>query len=356
VSATALRPPATRAQPPAGLAQLAIDDARWTAFTAAATPATPFHHPAWAGLLGDVYRFPAFALTVTDGAGRLLAGVPVLATRRIDGRRRWIALPFTDELPLLGVDAEAVGRLALELADAQARRALPPLEVRGPVDVPGWHARSDAVIHVLDLRGGADEVQARFDRSQVRRNIKRAAREGVVVREGSCPADMDAYYALHLRTRVRQGVPVQPRAFFAALWSRMVAPGLGSVVLAEVAGRPVAGAVFLSHNGTTIYKFGASDPAGWPQRPNHAIFWHAIQQACARGDRWFDFGRTDLTNDGLRAFKSGWGARERPLVYSTPAPAHRGGASRLMAGVIRRGPGWLCEGLGETMYRYAASR
>ena len=92
-------------------------------------------------------------------------------------------------------------------------------------------------------------------------------------------------------------------------------------------GVAIASALFLSWNGTTIYKFGASDPEHWPLRPNHLIFWTAIRDSCERGDHRFDFGRTDLENTGLRSFKEGWGAVERPLFTSALGAAPAGPGS-----------------------------
>jgi lipid II:glycine glycyltransferase (peptidoglycan interpeptide bridge formation enzyme) len=225
----------------------------------------------------------------------------------------------------------------------------------------GWRTGADAVIHELELAPEIDQVRKRFSRSQVIRNIARAEREGVVVRRAVDRRDLDAFYSLHTRTRRRQGVPVQPRRFFDLLWSRLVGTGIAFILLADAGGREaVAGALFLASHGSTIYKFGASDVDSWPLRPNHVIFWTAIQEACARGDRRFDFGRTDLGNAGLRAFKSGWGAEERLLRYSTLAPGAAAGteglASRALGVAIRRGPKWVCRGTGEALYRYAASR
>src|SRR5262249_17601327 len=78
--------------------------------------------------------------------------------------------------------------------------------------------------------------------------------------------------------------------------------------------------------------------------PNHLLFWHAIRAACERGCRWFDFGRTDIGQEGLRNFKLSWGAVEEPLVYATldgqpgSAPPAEGMAVRLLGPVIRHGP------------------
>jgi lipid II:glycine glycyltransferase (peptidoglycan interpeptide bridge formation enzyme) len=197
--------------------------------------------------------------------------------------------------------------------------------------------------------------------TQVARSIARAHREQVIVRRATGERDLDAFYALHTRTRRRQGVPVQPRQFFDLLWSHLVVTGQAVILLADAPGRQtVAGALFLTGGGTTIYKFGASDVESRPVRANHLILWTAIEEACARGDRRFDFGRSDLGNHGLRAFKSSWGALERPLRYSTLAPGaaldSESLAARALGTAIRRGPSWVCRRAGAALYRHAAYR
>ena len=124
--------------------------------------------------------------------------------------------------------------------------------------------------------------------------------------------------------------------------------------------QPVAAAVILAWNGTMIGKFIASDEEAWQLRPNTMLVWHAVQAASELGCRWFDFGRTDASNTGLRAYKQSWGAVEEPLVYGTlgasPEPASHGNgmASRLLACAIRYGLLLVCCASGETLYRYAA--
>lgn len=342
------------------LQRVPLEDRRWRALVDRCAAATPFHDPEWAGVLGDAYRYPAFALALAAPDGSLTAGLPFLQVRTPALRRRWISLPFTDECPVLAVDAPAEAELLDRLPSSAAALGAPATEIRAAVDAPAWINRREAVIHVLELDADLDAVRRRFSRSQVVRNISRAERDGVAVRSAASPADLAAFYALHTRTRRRQGVPVQPRRFFELLWSRIVVAGRGSILLAGRDGHDVAGALFLHAHGTTIYKFGASDPEGWPLRPNHAIFWTAIRAAVARGDRRFDFGRTDFSNGGLRAFKSGWGAAERPLVYSELDAAllgsEHGPAGRALTTAIQRGPKWLCRGLGTALYRYAGAR
>ena len=340
---------------------LELGDRRWADFVARHPGATPFHLPAWGRAVADCYGFRAFALASVDGADRVAAGVPVVEVRRPLGRRRWVSLPFTDHCPPLlaeGVPAPALARaLRAGLDDAGVGR----LQIRAGVE----DAAQDAVAvrHLLTLEADPEAVRRRFHASQVQRNIRRAEREGVTVRVGAERTDLtEVFFGLHVRTRQRQGVPVQPRRFFDLIWDHVLAAGHGQVLVAEHAGVPVAAAVFLRHNGTVVYKFGASDASAWKLRPNHALFWTAIRTACESGDRAFDWGRTDYENTGLRAFKSEWGADELPLVYSTvgdapaaeAAPLGESRAARKLAKVIQRSPEWVCTGLGRALYRYTA--
>jgi len=155
-------------------------------------------------------------------------------------------------------------------------------------------------------------------------------------------------------------VPAQPRRFFAAIWQRLLAPGHWRLLLAYAEGVPVAGLVLLEGGRTVTYKFGASGAAAWRLRPNHLLFWEAIRDACADGFATFDFGRSDLPDEGLRAFKSSWGAPETPLVYTTlggrPAPAEKdeGRAGALARTALQHAPPWVCRAAGQLLYRYAA--
>jgi hypothetical protein len=67
-------------------------------------------------------------------------------------------------------------------------------------------------------------------------------------------------------------------------------------------------------------------------------------------------GITDLGNDGLRSFKSNWGAVEAPLFYSSLKTnsdhAVEGRLADYMHLVIQKSPSWVCRLSGELLYRY----
>lgn len=337
---------------------LALDDPRWQGFVAQHPAAGPFHHPAWAALLAHTYGHRPFVLAALDPAGSLQAGLPAIEVAG-PRSRRWVALPFTDDCSPLLTSAVELDAFARDLESARRAAGIARLEVRAAL--PGGAARpcGEALVHRLELGPDPARVWATFHRSQVQRNVQRAERDGVAVRWATSVGDVaGVFYALHLGTRWRQGVPVQPRGYFRRLARDLLGRGLGFALLAYSGERPIAGAVFLAWNGTVIYKYGASDAAYWRLRPNHLLFWTAIRWACLSGYRVFDFGRTDSDNAGLRDFKRGWGTVEAPLVYSclgqAGGGAGRGGALDLLGRVIRRSPAWVCRGLGEVLYRYAA--
>jgi CelD/BcsL family acetyltransferase involved in cellulose biosynthesis len=338
--------------------RLEIDDSRWLDLVERSTTALPFHHPAWSRLIAHCYGYRSFALALADDAGQPVSGVPVIdVSSRLAGRR-WISLAFTDFCPPLSVDAGFLDELVRRLELDRRAAGVACLEVRSELPGPNVARRSDYVLHRLELEPDPDALSRRF-RSEQRRRINVARRAGVTVTRASTHSELvDVFYRLHLRTRRRQGVPIQPRRFFDMLWERILQPGLGFCLLAFVRGIPVAGAVFLAWKHAVTYKYGASDERFLDCRPNHLLFWEALAWSCENGFREFDFGRTDLANAGLRQFKRSWRALEEPLVYSVlgdvPAPGRVRRGGTVLGTIIRHSPPLVCRAAGELFYKYAA--
>ena len=340
------------------LSELQLNDPAWLDFVATATEATVFHLPAWTRVLADTYRYRAVGLATVDEQGRVTAGAPFVRVRRFSGAA-WVSLPFSDHCPPLALDRASLGGLAAALAGWTASQGV-PVEVRGALPaMPGCQNVAVGVRHVLALDRGVDALRKGLSDTH-RRRLRQAEQEGLQVRFGQTAEEMDDFYRLHLLTRHRQGVPVQPRRFFRAIWQRMIAAGHGVVVLVETpSGRSLAGAVVLASKGTAISKFQASDASGWELRPNHLCYWAAIRWALETGHRYFDFGRTETRHAGLQQFKAGWGAEPIPLTYATTGGGGLdvdgpGLLDAAVRQVIRRSPAVVCRTLGSLLYRFAA--
>jgi CelD/BcsL family acetyltransferase involved in cellulose biosynthesis len=340
---------------PGQVVRLETDDPLWRTFVSGREEALAFHLPGWARTLSEAYGFKSFCLGWQSEDGSLSAGIPVAEIARMRGRR-WISLPFTDVCPPLG-DGDDVSALVNAVEQAAATSGIRGMDIRSPV-AAATTTWSPGVVHELRLNGDPEALIKTFSKSQVQRNIARARREGVIVRRGERSDDLlRTFVSLHSSTRRRLGVPTQPLRFFRQLWDHMIAPGHGFVLVSYVGEAPAAAAVFLLGGRTVTYKFGASDSKYWPQRPNHLLFWEAIRWGCEHDFRAFDFGRSDWGHEGLRAFKAGWGAEERELVYSSLGRAPRGSlglGARVAQPVIRHSPQWANRAIGRLLYRYAA--
>ena len=343
----------------AALAWRPVGDPAWRRIVHSNPDATLFHHPDWAILLARTYGYEPVLLVLEDGAGEIRSGALFLSVRsRLTGHRL-ISLPFTDHSPVLAGDGGARADYTQALVAWRRLQGPPAVEIHA--DLPstlGVHPLVEGVRHLLPLDCAPGILYRSFKGTQVDRAIRKADRSGVTVRLDRSAESMSRYYDLHCLTRKRQGVPVQPRRFFGLLWSSLVVQGRGLIALAEHGGAAIAGAVFLGWNRHLIYKYGASDPGAWQLRPNNLLFWRVMEWACAEGYAVLDFGKTELSNRGLRDFKARWGAIEVPLTYSVisdAAPRQRGKLiNTLMARVLRATPPVTARVAGELLYRHVA--
>lgn len=344
---------------PSALAVRSVADPVWLRFVEAQPDATVFHHPAWSQLLAATYGYQPSVLVRHGPEGQITAGLPVVDLRTISGRRV-VSLPFTDYCPPLAPSPSDQTALARDLIDWRIRSGARDVLVHGELsEETGIHHLTRGVRHILPLRATSIEMMADLKGGMVARAIRKAQRHGLDSRIDAGPAALDPFYRLHLETRRRLGVPVQPKRFFENLWNHVLGRDLGFAVVAYRGSDAVAAAVFLAWNGNLVYKFGASDRRYWELRPNNLVMWTAIEWACRHGFRTLDFGRSDLDNRGLRDFKSHWGAAEVPLVYSVigrRASSHGSGlAMRTMGRIIRVTPPVMCRALGEVLYRRVAA-
>lgn len=319
--------------------------------------AVVFQHPAWLRLLRDQYGFDVVACCIADG-GELVAGLPFARVEsRITGSRL-VALPFSDICPPLTAPPSSDRREALAALVADQHRSTGlDVAIHAPFEeVPGARLRPEFYRHVLTLDPDVSAVAGRA-KSPITRGIAKARRERLYVERRVDAAGLDAFYSLHLRTRKRQGIPIQPKRFIRR-FSGLFDQALGFVLLVRHQGTAVAAAVFLTFGGVLTYKYGASDERYLDKRPNNLLLMEAIRWGCENGFHTLDFGRTDLDNDGLRRFKSAWGAEEMQLAYTHLSATPRNGVHdvlrRAMKTVIRRSPESLGRAIGEAFYRHSA--
>lgn len=272
-----------------------------------------FHGRAWAKVLAQTYDYRPVYFTEREAG--LSAVIPMMEVSSFLTGKRGVSLPFTDYCEPLVPHVEVAKVLFEAIVQEGRKRQWKYIELRGGTDFLGdgqaacWFYR-----HILDLTPGTDALFKTL-RDSTRRNIKKAEKEGVEVRFESTPEALREFYRLNCLTRREHGLPPQPWRFFENLHDEILAKGMGTVALAFSGGIAVAANVYLHANGEAIYKYGASDKTWQNLRAANLVMWEAIKRYAGQGARNLCFGRTEPENEGLRQFKTGWGADEQVINY-----------------------------------------
>ena len=332
-----------------------LTDDCWEEFVEECDDAAPFHSRDWLGVLADAYGFEFSALCYCDSRGKLTAGIPFANVAGLTGKQRRICLPFTDRCGPIGSRRE-FGEYILPYAIASwEAEGINQAEIRETLG--SEVGESDRFLgHQLVLEGNPQAAYRQIS-SSCKRAIKKAGKNGLKAVISADREMLEKFYDLHVLTRRKLGVPVQPKRFVDAIFERWVAKGRAwfSVVLRGE--ETIAAGLFLANRNQVIYKYGASDPRWLACRPNNLMMWKAIEHTCELGIGIFDFGRTDLHHEGLRRFKQSWGSREFEFsCYNWPefrgSGMMRQVLGTMMPSVIRNSPKIVTRLVGEALYRY----
>lgn len=178
-----------------------------------------------------------------------------------------------------------------------------------------------------------DDVLAGMNQ-QWRRNIKKAAKEGVVTRR--VPADeldgaLKQFHDLYVHTAQRDHFTPRPLGYFTTMFAALGAEDPDRIALftAEHEGDLVASTILIQVGGHVWYSYGASSTEKRDVRGSNAVQWEMIRHALAHGAEVYDLrGITDtLDSDdshvGLIQFKVGTGGEAVEHVGEWDLPLNR---------------------------------
>lgn len=308
-----------------------LTDPRWKDFLLWHPSASVFHSEPWLSALHKTYGFEPTALTTSSPTEDLCNA---LLFCRIDSSltgQRLVSLPFSDHCAPLTAGEGDLALLTAAIQSQLADHRLRYVELRPVEPLPdggSCHTTSTYRWHSLDLTADISDIHSRFHRDCVSRKIRRAEREHLVYRKGSSGQYFEEFWKLYLQTRRQHSAPPQPPSWFRNLLSEF--REAAAIHLAVQDDKAVAAILTLEFKDTLVYKYGCSDPTLQALGGTHLLFWHAIQDAKARGLRTLDLGRSEYSNEGLVHFKDRWGACGSDLVYSrfTADPRSRSGYSQ----------------------------
>lgn len=273
---------------------------------------------------------PLVDWTAADSAGQLQALVGHLRSSDVFALRiappvtlhRWSAATVRAGLAAPGITRFAdlrpdhVSSTASGLVSAL--RGLGWTEVRDDAEAEGSQPRLN--FH-LQLDSGSEEAVLAGMTKTWRKNIRKAQRAEVEVRDGSA-ADLDEVQLICAETARRGRFAPQPREYFEAMLSTLGAdfPGRFSFDVVRHEGTAVAagGTAQVGRRAQGIF---AATSAQRPHvKPSNALYWEIIRRAIADGAEIFDIGGVDDVLDeavpasGLVRFKADMGADAHEYV------------------------------------------
>jgi Acetyltransferase (GNAT) domain len=294
---------------------------RWDEFIQRprATPAHAYHLAAWAAICKLAYGAETMHLAVRDGRRGITAALPLVWERGLLRGRRLSSLmhslrggPIGDDERSLKSVTEAARRVA---AERSATRLLITSETAGLEQLVS-HLRllGHTTSWVTALPSEPAELRRRWakESKNLARNLKRSEKSDVAVHAARTARDVWHFYRLYAGTMRRHGV--LPRSWLEVYyaWRFLRQSGRCRVYVAEHAGRAVAGALFLSAGDTLELLYAGSETRALDVRPNHAVYWHAIESGIAAGLRRLDWGPAPAESS-LGGFKRQWSTEALPV-------------------------------------------
>ncbi|QBD83257.1 GNAT family N-acetyltransferase [Ktedonosporobacter rubrisoli] len=307
-------------------------DSRWERFIDSHQDGLIYHHPAWLGVLEEAFGYRSAHLACQDANGQFRGIFPLYKMQGILGTCRFSSLPRTPVAGPLARDRQALEFLihaALGQLKATPRSGLQIKMLSNELDDLGIELTGVKWRDTYQLELPARPELLRFGNSrnhaQIKRAVHKAYKHGISLERAETKRELRAWYELYLSTMRQVVIPPRPYRFFEIAWERLQPRGLLRLLLAHhhEAGKakPVAGLLLLMAGRTVFYAFSGWHRNAQELRPNDALHWQAIHDACSEGFRYYDFGEVPANTPGLAEFKSKWGTQKECLYrYYYPSP------------------------------------
>jgi lipid II:glycine glycyltransferase (peptidoglycan interpeptide bridge formation enzyme) len=246
-----------------------------------------------------------------QGAFGIRMGPPVVTARwDAEAVKQGVADPGTtrlQQIPPTERSAEGA-RVVSQLVELGWR----PQAVEG-----GFAAGQPQYNFQIPLQGRTEDDVLKGMNQLWRRNIKKAAKEGVEVTVGDPQTDLKLFHDLYRHTAERDHFTPRPLAYFETMFRALLQeePDHIRLYLARHESDLVASTIWVRVGAHTWYSYGASSTEKREVRGSNAIQWRMIQDSIAAGADVYDLrGITDTLDPddahvGLIQFKVGTGGQ-----------------------------------------------
>jgi hypothetical protein len=160
----------------------------------------------------------------------------------------------------------------------------------------------------------ADRLANSFH-SNTRKNIRRALKSGFAVTRSDSQEAFDALASIHRRNMEAIGGRVKDASVFSALRRSLSSPEDYVIYTAARGEQIIAALLVLFFNHTAEYFIPATEESFRVHQPSSLLVFEAMQDAVERGCRYWNWGGTWLSQEGVYRYKSRWNTKDYPYRY-----------------------------------------
>ena len=296
------------------------EDERWDTFVQEHPFGSLYHHSLWADVIEKTYGYTPLYIALEDEHKNIKAALPFFIVNSQITGCRIVSLPFSDYCDALVSGTKDLKTLTNFALKELQKHGGGYLEMRTHRSVNYFSGLQfsislDSVDHVLNLTDDLNALMNSFHKSYVQRYIKKALASSIRIDGVDNEDGVQICYDLLAKTRKKHGLPPHPYVFFKNIWEVLHPANHADILIAYEGDTPIASIILGKFRDTVYYLYGGSDSNYLSNRPNHLLLWNAIENAALQGYRYFDFGRTSITNHGLLNFKRRWGTSEYPIPH-----------------------------------------
>lgn len=248
------------------------------------------------------------------GARKVVGVLPLFEVKSFLFGRALISVPYFNGGGVHAISVVAASELLRKASELKQTLTCSYLELRhrepgdeliNKIGGESLTTRTHKAAMRLKLEETVETQFKTFDK-KLRAQIRRPEKAGFSVAE---EVTVSEFYQVFSKNMRDLGTPVFPKSLFNLSVESFGADA--QIVGVRKDNRLVAAGILLSYNGVTEIPWASSLREFNRDAPNMLLYWAAIQYACKRGDRVFDFGRSTV-DSGTYRFKAQWGAE--PLL------------------------------------------
>lgn len=338
----------------------------WQDYVEGHTDATVYHLLAWRNIFGKSFGYRSWYLLAKNSSNGRVAGCAPLFLVNSLLSPRLVSVPFRDRGGPLWDCPEAFHALLHEAKCIAKKNGARFIELKSLCAYPqalvqeeGLQEQKYWIRSTVSLQN-LDEERLWTSVGDKTRNMVRQAEQAQLAFDDVTRDErgFSMWYALHLLTQKRLGLPPFPEIFFKTMMQELVKTNTIKIFLVRKEHTPLAACILFLHRKMCIYAYSASDGAEKTVRPNDFMLFNIIKWLLQNDYHEFDMGSDAPSQKGLLFFKRKWLAKQEPLPVYTFGKSTRSvsDSSAPRYALLRKGFQYLPTGvlrmLGSVMTRH----